>query len=758
MLGQAEDVAASLDEFIIPRTFLAIAVIIVVARLMGMLARRLRQPTVIGEIVGGILLGPTLLGALPGSLDEKLFPLATQPFLKVIANLGLVIFMFIVGMELDLKLIRGKERVAGAISVCSVILPFSLGILLAAILYGDHDMIPGVGEAGGASAVEFIPFALFIGASMSITAFPVLARILADRGMYRTQIGALTLASAAVDDVIAWSLLAIVVAVIDSSGLLDFPLIVGESVIFVILMFVVVKPLLARLGPAYQRIGRLTPDMMAILIVGFLLSAFVTSEIGIHLIFGAFVFGAIMPRKNTHAMLNEVLERFETVSVVLLLPVFFVLTGLNVDVGGLGLGLLASLLLILAVAIGGKVIGASFAARFAGRLSLRKSLAIGTLMNTRGLTELVILTIGREKGVLDDQLFTMLVVMAVVTTIMTEPILRLVYPDRLLQRDIEEASRAAPEVASHRVAVVVEDPTQDGDIVDVATTLTGRDEEHLRSELVLTHVVPSGPPRELGSGIALQLDEMATSMSTMQSLAQRADDVGVRCVVRSHFSDDVVTEVLREIEAIDADLVLVRGRPGELGLVGSRLLADASCDVGVVYPATELRAGRRRISVVVEPGRDVVAAVELAARAARDRDTVVQLVDHGAGGRRLSRLVRQLADMSLQTAVDRPTAPLETALLRERDELSLREVDGAAAIGQGQWPLIVLTSRQRDSIDRETAALTTRIAATVVVVRAREGTDDARLDTLTRAIRDAADAGAAQDNGADARAAQDTTV
>ena len=283
--------AANLDEYVIPRTFLGIAVIIVVARLMGLLERRLRQPAVIGEIVGGILLGPTLLGALPGALDEKLFPVETKDFLKLIANLGLVVFMFIVGMELDLKPIRGKERVAGAVSLCSVILPFSLGILLASFLHSDHDMIDGI-------TVDFLPFALFIGASMSITAFPVLARILADRGMYRTQIGVLALASAAVNDVIAWSLLAIVVAVIDSSGLYDFPIIVGEAVLFVVVMFLVVKPLLERVAATYRRVGRLTPGVMAVLIVGFLVSAFVTSEIGIHLIFGAFVFGAIMPART----------------------------------------------------------------------------------------------------------------------------------------------------------------------------------------------------------------------------------------------------------------------------------------------------------------------------------------------------------------------------------------------------------------------------------------------------------------------------
>src|SRR5262245_28464024 len=237
---------------------------------MGGLFKKMRQPAVVGEIVGGILLGPTLLGQF-GDADTELFPLEIRPFLKVVANLGLIIFMFIVGMELDLKLIRGKERQAGVISLSSIVLPFALGLLLALHLHDAHATVPDRPDE-----VPLLPFALFIGASMSITAFPVLARILTDRGMYRTQIGALTLACAAVDDILAWTLLAVVLAIVETGTISShFAEVMIEAIAFVAFMFIVVKPQLKRLDTMYRKAGRLTPNILAIIIVGFLVCAFI---------------------------------------------------------------------------------------------------------------------------------------------------------------------------------------------------------------------------------------------------------------------------------------------------------------------------------------------------------------------------------------------------------------------------------------------------------------------------------------------------
>jgi Kef-type K+ transport system membrane component KefB len=641
LLAQAENVL-DIDEFVIPRVFLAIAVIIVVARLTGALFRKLRQPAVVGEIVAGILLGPTLLGQF-GNADTELFPLEIRPFLKVVANLGLVIFMFIVGMELDLKLIRGKERQAGVISLASIVLPFGLGLLLALYLHDSHAF---VAERDG--EIPLLPFALFIGASMSITAFPVLARILTDRGMYRTEIGALTLACAAVDDILAWTLLAIVLAIVETGTIsTHFVEVMVEALVFVGFMFVVVKPLLKRLDGMYQRAGRLTPNIMAIILVGFLASAYITSKIGIHHIFGAFVFGAIMPREGTHQLFHEILERLENVSVLLLLPVFFVATGLNVSFDGLHPSSVGTLGLILLTACFGKFVGAMVGARVQ-KIPTRKAAAIGTLMNTRGLTELIILNIGREKHVLDGELFTLLVVMAVFTTIITEPVLRLFYPDRMLAKDVADAERAGLGIVdAYRVLVplVDSDPQRAAPLVDVAVDLIG---DESPSEVVLSRLSHQSSTVELGSGLGGQLADIAASIDALRGLQQRAEDRGVHAAVYNQASSDPVGDWIQQVETLAVDLVVLEAGAGPPELA-ARMLAEAQCDVVVVADPSGAGTGSARRSagpvlVTVGPGRHRAAALELAVRAARARDAAVTLVDVEDEGRANRRRLTQLGE------------------------------------------------------------------------------------------------------------------
>lgn len=623
--------------------FLDIAVIIVVARIMGALFKRVRQPPVVGEIIGGILLGPTLLGALPGSLDTDLFPLEVRPHLGTVAQLGLIIFMFIVGMELDLALIRGKERVAAVISVSSIMLPFGLGVLLALGLHNTYDLVAAEGGAGPLEEVELLPFALFIGASMSITAFPVLARILNDRGMYRTQIGALTLASAAVDDVLAWSLLAVVLAVVASTSAWDLPRILLESVAFVAVMFVFVRPLLARLAGWHRREGRLTPNMLAVVVAGFLVSAYVTSEIGIHAIFGAFTFGAVMPREETHALFREILERLENVSVLILLPVFFVATGLNVDVTGIGLGGAATLALILLVACAGKLIGATVGARSQG-IPTRKALAVGTLMNTRGLTELVILGVGREFGILHDDLFTLLVVMAVFTTVITEPLLRVVYPDRLLNQDVADAQRAAlglPE--AYRVIVLVGDRERDDQLVDLAADVIGDEQP---SELVLSRFDAFPATVELGSGLQGQLADMATAMDEMRATTARVEARGIRATTFSQYSNDVAGDVIAQVRALDADVLMLAvpaDGTGDLADAVPAIVAEAAADLVVVTGLP----GAEATPVALRGGGsgDDAGAVEVATRLARSRDRRLVLLERDEGDRRAGQRLSTLRDL-----------------------------------------------------------------------------------------------------------------
>ncbi|GGN45549.1 cation:proton antiporter domain-containing protein [Streptomyces fuscichromogenes] len=381
-----------------------LAVIVLLARALGALARRIHQPAVIGEVLAGIALGPTFLH---GAVSDTLFPDSIRPLLSALAAVGVAVFMFLVGVEWDAAMIRDSGSLAAIVSLGSVLLPFGLGILLAVYLMDDY----GSGD--------HTSFMLFMGIAMSITAFPVLARILTDRRMTRSPLGVIALACAAVDDVLAWSLLAAVVAVSGSAGsdqwriLLAVPYLLG--------MFFVVHPLLARLV-ARRPSARMTPTVFAGVVVGLLLSASATEWLGLHYIFGAFLFGMILPRSGTEQVRADVQERLGHLSGTLLLPVFFLVAGLSVDLSGLDVGGLGALGLILLVAIGGKFTGAFLAARFNG-MPLRQSAALATLMNTRGLTELIVLNVGLQLGFLGPDLYSLMVVMAVVTTAMAGPLL-----------------------------------------------------------------------------------------------------------------------------------------------------------------------------------------------------------------------------------------------------------------------------------------------------------------------------------------------
>ena len=681
---------AGLDEHVIPRVFLAIAVVIGVARLMGALAKLVRQPPVVGEIIGGILLGPTLLGVVPGELDELLFPIDIRGYLTVIANLGLIIFMFIVGLELDALLIKGKERIAGVISLSSIALPLALGSLLAVYLHRSHGVV-------GGEDVKLLPFALFIGAAMSVTAFPVLARIMIDRGMYRTQIGALTLASAAVDDVLAWALLAIVLAVVESGTFLtwQFPRIIGLSIAFAAVMILVVRPLLTRLVPAHRRAGRLTPNIAAVVIGGFLLASFVTSGIGIHHILGAFTFGAMMPRRDAHALNLEILERLEQVTVVLLLPVFFVTTGLAVDIGALQATDLGVLALILLTACAGKFVGATVAARAQGVRPWRKAAAIGALMNTRGLTELIILSIGRESGVLDDRLFTMLVVMAVLTTVLTEPALRLFYPDRMLARDVAEAQKLSLGLPdAYRVFVAVDDPVDAEHAVELACDMVGDDRP---AEVVLSRLVELGRTPELG-GTSARLADITASMDAMAVLERQVTRSGVGARVLTRFSSEPTRDLLGQAGANDVDVVLLGADDG----VDAAAAADELDRLVVVHRAigsTDPRTapGDRSVTLMAADGDHGVAALSLAIRIARTRGAPMHLVMDGSRRRRWEQAVQRLERAGIPASIDTPT--IDTATIDTTPEAAPEGSTRTDGIGFAVPRGLLVTAGDRGRVD-----------------------------------------------------------
>jgi Kef-type K+ transport system membrane component KefB len=395
------------------RLVLQILVVIAAARLLGAVVRRLRQPAVIGEIVAGIALGPSLLGAAFPDAFAAIFPDSSLGLLQMLSQVGVILFMFVVGLEVNWSHVRRQAHAAVAVSNVSILVPFLLGVLAAIPFYRSHAP-PGI---------SFQSFGLFMGIAMSITAFPVLARILDERGLTRTPLGATALTCAAIDDVTAWILLTFVVAVVTAGGAVArLALTVAVTLLFAGLMIRVVRPLLARALDATSP-DALSRERIAIIVGVLFGSALVTEVIGVHALFGAFVAGAIMPQdERFRAGLHERLESFSS---VFLLPLFFAVTGLRTQIGLLDdAQAWLTFAAVVALATAGKLGASTVTARLVG-MDWRQAFALGALMNTRGLMELVALNVGYDLGVISDEMFTTLVLMALVTTSMTAPLVDL---------------------------------------------------------------------------------------------------------------------------------------------------------------------------------------------------------------------------------------------------------------------------------------------------------------------------------------------
>lgn len=393
---------------------LQILVVVISAKLLGVLFKRIGQPSVIGEITAGILLGPSLLGWLFPDVMAFIFPPSTFEVLQLLSQIGLIFFMFIIGLEVDLGIFKSKAVAAVVISHVSMVFPYFLGVVLAWFLSSSY----------APSNVPFVTYALFMGIALSITAFPVLARILRERNLTRTPAGKLAIISAAIGDVSAWCVLAVVIAIASSGGVSASMMTFVWSAVYVGVMFWLVKPLLKRVGTKHFIEGKSDFTFSTIVFLTLVFSSLATEVIGIHALFGAFVAGVIMPSTAT---IREVFtDKLEDVSVSLMLPLFFALTGLRTEIGvlsGSNLWLLCAG--VVGIAVVGKFIGSAFAARLVGQ-SWEDSLIIGTLMNTRGLMELIVLNIGYDLGILTKEIFTILVLMALITTLMTGPALNLI--------------------------------------------------------------------------------------------------------------------------------------------------------------------------------------------------------------------------------------------------------------------------------------------------------------------------------------------
>ena len=424
-LRGVREIQAGKKEPLMPNLFtlvLQIAVILAVCRLVGTLFQKIHQPRVVGEMFAGIMLGPSLLGWIAPQISAYLFPPSSLGFLNALSQVGVVIFMFLVGLGINPNELKEQGHAAVLTSHVSITAPFVLASFLSIYLY------PKLSD----DSVAFTSFALFMGAAMSITAFPVLARILTERDMLQSRLGTVAIACAAVDDVTGWCILAYIVLLIRSAHTATpIWLTVGGFIAFALIMIYVVRRLLRRFETIYRERGAVSENVMAGMLLLVLSAALCTEWLGLHLLFGAFLMGAIMPKEPK--FVRYVLDRFETITVTLLLPLFFAFTGLRTNIGLVkGQEMWIYCALIILVATTGKLGGSMLASWIAG-MPLREAAGLGTLMNTRGLMELVILNIGLDIKVISPALFSMMVIMALFTTFMTSPVLELICPEKLIR-------------------------------------------------------------------------------------------------------------------------------------------------------------------------------------------------------------------------------------------------------------------------------------------------------------------------------------
>lgn len=561
-----------------------LVVIIITARLLGLATRKIHQPLVIAEVVAGILLGPSLLGAVAPEVKDALFPAASLGVLSMLSQVGLILFMFLVGLEMDLGLLRGRGHTSVLISHTSIIVPFALGSVLALWVYPT--LMP--------EGVAFSSFTLFMGVAMSITAFPVLARILTDRRLLRTKVGAVTITCAAVDDVTAWCILAFVVSIVRATAITDAIVTTILAVGYSLAMLLVVRPFLARIAARGTGREGLTQNVVAVTFVLLFLSSWATELIGIHALFGAFLMGTIIPREGGFA--RALAEKIEDIVVIVLLPTFFALSGLRTHIGLLNTPeAWIQCGLIIIVACLGKFGGSYVAARWTG-LGWRESAALGILMNTRGLMELIVLNIGLELGVISPTLFTMMVLMALVTTFMTTPILQVVYPAEALAKDMLEP---APEPESDKRATLPEgfsvlmcvafDRSGPG-MAQIAGALIGKQNTSDRLYGLQLH-----RPAERTS--SLLEDGSSESPSALEPLLARSRDHGLAVRPMSFVSGEPARDICSIAEVKDVDLILLGwhktlvGR-GFLGGTVHDVMKGASADVAVLV-SRDLAAVRR---------------------------------------------------------------------------------------------------------------------------------------------------------------------
>ncbi len=537
---------------------LQILVIILASRTLGWIMSLINQPTVIGEILAGIMLGPSLLGFYFPGATAFLFPVESLGNLQFLSQIGLILFMFIIGMELDIGVLKQRAGAAVFISNTSIVVPFVMGAGLAYFLYSSFAP-PGAG---------FIPFALFMGIAMSITAFPVLARIVQERGISRTPMGMTAITCAAINDLTAWGILALVVAIANAGAVGGALLTILLSFLYVAIMLFIIRPLLDKIALKYTVRETISKLVVAMVLSTMLLSAYITEVIGIHALFGAFMAGVIIPDNIRFKQIMA--EKIEDVSLVLLLPLFFVYTGLRTQIGLLNEpGLWLTGLVVVAVAVTGKFAGSALAARFT-RHSWKDSLLIGALMNTRGLIELIALNIGYDIGVLSPEIFTILVLMALVTTFMTGPAMSLI---NYFFRKPESEQMV---FGSLKVLISFGPPEAGGRLTSMVNSLFGNRKKGLK--MTALHLTPN---TEISIKNARMFEEQA--FGKVKEVI-RETGIEVKTIYRT--AENVSQEIIKTANRGKFDLLIVgSSRPllkqDETGGKARYFFERAKCDVGL---------------------------------------------------------------------------------------------------------------------------------------------------------------------------------
>lgn len=535
------------------KLLLQILTIIITARVFGFICGKLRLPTVIGEIAAGIFLGPSFLADYFPAYSDFLFPASSLGNLQFLAQIGLILFMFVVGLELDLGVLKNRAQQAVVISHAGIVIPYLCGVALSTAMYTRF----------APAGVSFLSFALFMGIAMSIAAFPVLARIIQERGMTRTRLGGLAITCAAIDDITAWCLLAAVIAIVKAGSIISSIWTIALAAVYVAGMLTLVRPFLKKLGDIYADRESLSKPVVAVFFLILLLSSYATEVIGIHALFGAFLAGVIMPANVRFR--NIFIDKVEDVALVLLLPLFFVFTGLRTEIGLLTDATLWGWCgVIIAVAVAGKFLGSAIPAKLVGN-TWRESLMLGALMNTRGLMELIVLNIGYDLGVLSPGVFAMMVIMALFTTFMTGPVLDII--DRVLPEKVVGAETARrEEVRKFKVLVPFGDPERGRNMVRIANAFVKRNEN---AGVVALHFTPSNELNPFNSA--------ARERESFAAIKREATAESIRLETSFKPSNDIDRDVVNTVNSGLYDMAILGvGRSIYHGTVLGRIVGITS--------------------------------------------------------------------------------------------------------------------------------------------------------------------------------------